>query len=123
MDPYLKKIIPKEDLERAKSRIPKTDKEMEEPIVRTKIDVGDLNLFRVFLDANDMAKFEIGYYIDYQNHNSAFKGVYGMNRICYSTKNSTYETDCSIMHMNIKYGSVEEAYKLFRAECNKMKAL
>ena len=111
-------MITPEDIAIAKSRIPKTEDELPQPVIKTKLQVGDLNWFKMFFEANDLKNLEIGYYTDYSEHAFSHIGTYGMNLICYSTAGIDYAAECSIMHMNIKYGSVEEAFKLFRNECH-----
>jgi hypothetical protein len=118
MHPYLKKIISKEDQEAAAARMPKKISEMEEPIVKTKIPVTDLDLLRVFFDANDMKDFPIGYYTHY-NQNPKLSFNYGENLLCYSTKNATFLTESNIMFMIMKFGSVEKAFMDFREEYKK----
>jgi len=118
MHPYLEKIIPKEEREVAEKRIPRTADQMEN-VVKTKVPVTDMNLFRVFLDANDMSHFEIGYYTDHEAHSFSHLANYGMNNICYSTSGQTFLTESNIMYMIMKFGSLEKAFIDFRQECHK----
>lgn len=118
MHPYLKKIISVEDIAAAEARVPKEISQMEEPVTKTTIPVTDLNLFRVFLDANDMKDFPIGYYTHY-NQNPKLSFNYGENLLCYSTKNATFLTESNIMFMIMKFGSVEKAFMDFREEYKK----
>jgi hypothetical protein len=118
MHPYLEKIIPKEEREAAEMRIPRTADQMEN-VVKTSFPVTDMNLFRVFLDANDMSHFEIGYYTNYEEHSFSHIASYGMNNLCYSTTGQTFLTESNIMYMNIKFGSLEKAFKDFKEECYK----
>lgn len=123
MNKYLEKLISPEDKAIAEKRLLKTIDMMPTPVVRTNLDVGELNLFRVFLDANDMPAYVIGYYTSYENHHFSHMGNYGMNLLCYSIANSSYEAECSRMHMVMKYGSVEKAYNLYRQEIFKIREM
>jgi hypothetical protein len=118
MHPYLKKILSQDEIKEAEARIPKEISQLEEPVVKTKIPVTELNLFRVFLDANDMKDYPIGYYTHYEE-SKTLSFNYGQNLLCYSTKNASFITESNIMYMVMKYGSLEIAFQEFREEYRK----
>lgn len=112
MDPSL--FLTPEEQEKIKKREVLQWYELPDPVVKTDILVGELNLFRLFLDANDMSKFQIGYYSrpDERLGNLGYESNY----LCYSTVNKDYLIECNLMHMNMKYGSLEKAFNEFRKE-------
>lgn len=112
MDPS--KFLDAKELAMIKAREVLQWYELPEPVVKTDILVGELNLLRLFLDANDMAKFQIGYYA--KPDERLGKLGYENNYLCYSTANKDYLIECNLMHMNMKYGSLEAAFNTFRKE-------
>ena len=92
-----------------------TEDEMENP-VRTTLSVSNVNLLEMFLEANELVHISLGYYTDYNI--PGMKKGYGENRICYSCGPATYEAECNIMHMKIKYGGIIEAFEQFRKDNN-----
>ena len=91
------------------------ESEMTNPI-RTDISVGDMNLLRMFLDANDMQSFELGYYEVKTEKliQSAFQNVYVENWICYTNNQPTDLIDNNLIHMTLKYGGLVDAFKHFK---------
>ena len=78
--------------------------------IRTELSVLDMNWFRIFLDANDMGSFELGYYEDRG-------GVYPWtidNKICYSNNEADDLIENNLIHMNLKYGGLLKAFLDFK---------
>lgn len=70
--------------------------------VRTRLQLRDTNLFRKFLEINDINDIIVG---DYN------LGVYAVDRrICYAYSDSSVESNASMTCMLLKYGSVELAF-------------
>lgn len=96
---------------------PKPEYEMVNPI-RTNILVSDWSSFRVFLDANDMSCIELGYYV--VNVELSWTKHYFENRICYSNVNPTEVIEQNLIYMNIKYGSLENAFIEYKKELKRI---
>lgn len=94
------------------------DSEMIDP-VRTNLSVSDLNLFEVFLEANELSGITIGYYTDRDVDLRGY--IYTVNNICYSNNNPTYIMECNLMHMNLKYGGLVDAFNDYKIKIGRIR--
>lgn len=79
--------------------------------VLTKIRVDHYNMFRIFLDANDMKTADIGYY-QFHDPELYLRG-YTENRISYKLPVGDYMVESNIIYMTMKYGGLESAFMQF----------
>jgi hypothetical protein len=78
--------------------------------IRTKLTVLETQLFKLFLEANDMKRVTVGHYADRVNNFQVD------NRICYAYTDTDLEAVASMTYMKLKYGSVEQAYTEYKKE-------
>lgn len=77
---------------------------------RTNLSVLDSKIFKIFLEANDMQRVNVGHYTERVNNFQTD------NRICYAYTDTDSDIIASMTYMKLKYGSVEQAFVEYKKD-------
>jgi hypothetical protein len=85
--------------------------------IRTSIPLSDKNLFKSFLEYNDMQYVIIGDFTEAIDRYNRYKD---RRYICYAYSDINTEAIANLTFIKLKYGSVEQAYKEYINEIMSM---
>ena len=80
--------------------------------VRTDLSLLETQLFKLFMEANDMEQVHVGHYADRVNNFQVD------NKICYAYSNSDTKAVASMTYIKLKYGSIEQAFRDYKNAVN-----